>query len=111
MAREASETRRGLTVERCRARSHSSCTQTSPSLERRADGRISVELVNAAVARFTRDVTADNGFEWNDFGLAYQHRAALEDGFVLLYFERHFIDVRGDEVRRDDVLELLKPEE
>ena len=59
----------------------------------------------------TGDVTADDGLERDDLGLADEHRAALERRLVFPHLERHRVDVRGDEVRRDDVPELLEPEE
>lgn len=59
----------------------------------------------------TCEVASDDRLERDDLGLPDEHRAAGEHGLVLAHLRGHRVDVRGDEVRRDHVLELLEPKQ
>lgn len=59
----------------------------------------------------TSQIPPDDGFYGDDFRFLHKHRAFLELVPVLLHLFWHLVDVDCDEVVRDDMLELSKPEQ
>lgn len=61
--------------------------------------------------QLTSDVPSDDRFYGHYFGLSYKHSAALELLAVLPDFIWHLIDIDGNKMVRNDVLQLLEPEQ
>lgn len=59
--------------------------------------------------KHTREVPPYDRLERHDLGLAHKHRASRELLLVFVYFRRHRVDIRCDEMVWDDVLELGEP--
>lgn len=59
----------------------------------------------------TCEITANYGLKRHDLGLSDKHSPSLYLATILPNFFGHLVDICGYEVRRDDVLQLLEPEE
>lgn len=59
----------------------------------------------------TSQVAADDSLQRDDLCFLHKHRSAIKLVLVLPDLLRHLVDVGRDEVCRDDVLELVEPEE
>lgn len=70
-----------------------------------------VQEVIRIMNQLTSYVPSDDRFNGHYFCLSHKHSAALELLAVLLYFIRHLIDVNGNKMVRNDMFQLLEPEQ
>jgi hypothetical protein len=61
--------------------------------------------------QLTSDVPSDDRFHGHYFCLSYKHGAALELLAILPDFMRHLIDIDSNKMIRNDMLQLLEPEQ
>lgn len=58
----------------------------------------------------TSDITPHNGLEHDHFSLFNEHSPPLKLILILPDLLRHLVDIRRDDMVRNDILQLLKPE-